>query len=280
MEQILKNEDLNHQLDKNGFLKVSFLPLEAIHAIQSLYLETIEAHERIGKVQAFHATQDCANLELSRYVDKRAKEILSPYVAQHFTNYRIIMANFILKSPGEASRLSPHQDWTFVDESKYATFGFWTPVEDTNKENGNLQFLPGSHRLERTLRVNYNYPCAFSEVLDLAKEHMIDVCTKKGDSVILNHSVLHASHPNMSGQTRVALSLGITHKNAQLYHYYSDDGRTVYRYKINLEVLQGLKYMVKPSDEFLDEVFTFKFPIVSKTRLQHWLDGINVGSDV
>ena len=266
MNQLLQNSILDEKLKNEGFLKVSFLPLELIEQIKLLYDETREEHERIGKIQAFHATQDCANRELTKYVDKRAKEILTPFIEKNFTNHKIIMANFILKTPGEDSRLTPHQDWTFVDESKYATYGFWTPIEDTSVENGNLQFLLGSHKIEQTLRVNYKYPCAFSEVMDLVQDNLVDVPTQKGESVILNHSVLHGSRPNLSNKTRVALTLGLTYKDAQLYHYFCEDGKTVYRYKINLEILEGLKYQVRPSEEFLDGVFKFDFPVVSKAK--------------
>jgi ectoine hydroxylase-related dioxygenase (phytanoyl-CoA dioxygenase family) len=272
MNKFLQNIKQDQQLKKDGFLKVSFLPPDCIAQIKALYEETRLEHEKIGKLQAFHATQDCANVELTKYVDKRAKEILTPFIEKNFVNYTIIMANFILKSPGEASSLTPHQDWTFVDESKYATYGFWTPIEDTSAENGNLQFLPESHKIEKTLRVNYNYPCAFSEVLDLAKENLVEVFTKKGESVILNHAVLHGSRPNLSSGTRVALTLGLTQKDAQLYHYYCEDGKTVHRYKINLEILEGLKYQVKPSDEFLDGVFKFDFPVISKAKFLDWLN--------
>lgn len=271
MDQLLKNKILDFRLQKDGFAKLNFLNESHIDAIAKLYDETKEEHEKIGKTQLFHATQDIGNPSVTDYIDKKTKELLEPIIRKHFVNYRIIMANFILKTPGEASALQPHQDWTFVDESKYATFGFWTPIEDTNEKNGNLQFLPGSHKITPTLRVNYSYPCAFSEVKELIKEHLIDVKTKKGETVMLNHSVLHGSKPNLSNKTRVALSLGITHKDAQLLHNFCEDGENVSVYHINLEELKKLKYGTPPDNRFLVEKKKVQFPIISPQKFSQWI---------
>jgi ectoine hydroxylase-related dioxygenase (phytanoyl-CoA dioxygenase family) len=186
------------------------------------------------------------------------------------------MANFILKEPGKDSVLNPHQDWTFVDESKYFTFGFWTPIENTNIENGCLRILKGSHDIKQTLRVNFNFPCAFSDIKEISEKHLEDVETKKGETILLNHSVYHGSWPNMSKNTRVALSIGITHKDAQLYHHFCEDGKTVYRYKINREILEKLKYGVRPESKYLDAVFNVNFPIIRKDEFHMWLKNKNL----
>lgn len=271
MDQLLKNKILDFRLQKDGFTKLNFLHESHIEAITRLYEETKSEHEKVGKKQFFHATQDIGNPDITDFIDKRAKELLEPVVRKHFVNYRIIMANFILKAPGEASILEPHQDWTFVDESKYATYGFWTPIEDTNEKNGNLQFLPGSHKIASTLRVNYNYPCAFSEIKELAKEHLVDIKTKKGESVMLNHAVLHGSRPNLSSKTRVALSLGITHKDAQLMHFFCEDGENVKQYHITVDELARLKYGIPPNNKFLVAEKKVNFPIISEEKFKQWL---------
>jgi hypothetical protein len=271
-DQILKNKILNYRLDRDGFVKLRLLQDSHIDAIKKLYEETRVEHERVGKTLLFHATQDVGNPYLTDYIDKKTKEILSPIIEKHFVNYKIIMANFILKTPGIDSELKPHQDWTFVDESKYFTFGFWTPIEDTNEENGNLQILPGSHKIIPTLRVNYNYPCAFSEVTEIVKKHLVDVKTEKGETILLNHSVLHGSKPNLSKSTRVALSLGITHKDAQILHLYCDKNNEVSEYHVDIDELKKIKYGIAPDKKFLKSKKKVSFPIINKSQFQDWLN--------
>lgn len=43
----------------------------------------------------------------------------------------------------------PHQDATFVCNNPLKLFGFWIALEDCTKENGCLQFAPGSHKTSK-----------------------------------------------------------------------------------------------------------------------------------
>lgn len=271
MEQILKDIKLDAKLQADGYVKLKILSDSAINALADLYEETRSLHENTPEKNLFHATQDSANVELTKYVDKKAKEILLPFIKEHFTNYQLIMANFIVKEPGNDSELKPHQDWSFVDEPKYFSYGFWTPVEPTNEINGNMLFLPGSHKIMKTLRVNYNYPWAYQEVSDKISELCVEEQTEFGESILLNHSVIHGSRPNLSGRTRVALSMGMTHKNAQLLHHYCEDAKTVEKYKINLEILEKLKSGVKPENIAPFEIQDYEFPIMTDEKFDNWV---------
>lgn len=272
MKPLLKDLSLNEKFLRNGFLKMPVFSVETIQEIAELYEQTRLEHEEVGKTQLFHSTQDSANYELSDFIDKTAKEILTPWIEEKFQNFKILMANFILKEPGDESVLEPHQDWNFVDEKEFISFNIWTPIMETNRNNGSLRFLPESHQIMDTIRPNYNYPWAYDDVKELIKENLVEVPTKLGESVLLNHGVIHASWPNKSENTRVALVICLVPDEATLKHYYCDDGETISEYNLNLETLKGLRYQAKPGEELLEKCFKYEFPRMTKAEMEKWIE--------
>ena len=76
---------------------------------------------------------------------------------------------------------------------------------------------------------------------------------KAGEALIFNNKTIHASPPNITNQTRLAVGLGFTQKEAEIRHYYLKPGTqdTLLKYKITPDFF--LKYDNAQLSELYDK---------------------------
>jgi hypothetical protein len=273
--RVFRDENLQNEFDKNGFVKFHMFSKEQVKLLQDYYLETQSKHETVIDRKKFHATNDTDNAELIASADSFIKKIMFEEVDKHFYNYKTIAANYLIKQPSEESDLGPHQDLRFVDEEKYYSFNIWIATEPTTKENGCLQFLKGSHRLHDTIRPLPSYPWKYESVISLIPPYFTDVTTEVGDCVILNHACIHGSYPNLSGRTRIAAILAMIPKEADIYHYFLPKGNPaneVEKYAMTLDDFISLKVGYRPENARLIDKFKYDFSPVNTSEFIEWIN--------
>ena len=65
---------------------------------------------------------------------------------------------------------------------------------------------------------------------------------KAGTAVIINHSLIHYSPPNLSKNVRKAIIAGYTNKGAQMYFYYKKPNKNIVDiYKITNDIYDDLR---------------------------------------
>jgi hypothetical protein len=76
---------------------------------------------------------------------------------------------------------------------------------------------------------------------------------KAGEALLFNNKTIHASPPNITNQTRLAVGLGFTQKEAEIRHYYLKPGTqdTLLKYKITPDFF--LKYDNAQLSELYDK---------------------------
>ena len=250
---------------------MDFASVETINKLKCLYETYRKEHEMGAKVSLFHSTQDSQNAELAKKIDKEIRLILGHTLAENFKDYKIVLGAFLVKEPGSGSIVPPHQDWNWTDEQKYFSCNVWIPLSDTGRINGGLRVVPSSHRIIPTIRPNYNYTWAFEDVVQSIEAHLIDVDTQVGECVLIDHSVIHASYANLASTSRVAAIVTIVPKEANLYHFFCEDGQTVEKYPVETEDIYHMRYKVKPEYLTSDVSFDYDFPRVNETVFQEWI---------
>src|SRR5690606_26746745 len=81
--------------------------------------------------------------ELRRRLDAVVREAIQPIADQLMCNHRFYLGSLLVKFPGEGSYLAPHQDWSFVDETRHVSGIVWLPLQPTDDTNGGLVVVPG-----------------------------------------------------------------------------------------------------------------------------------------
>lgn len=112
----------------------------------------------------------------------------------------------LAKSPGRADAVFHwHQDqayWIDTDDRRTATC--WLAVDDSTRENGCMQFLPGSHRqpVRPHRPLHEDRSASHTLVTDLGPDDiMVPVEIRRGDITVHNEGVLHGSGGNLSASS-------------------------------------------------------------------------------
>jgi len=271
--RVFRDEKLQNEFDENGFVKIRMFSPEQIKRLHDFYVKTQHQHETVIDKKKFHATNDTDNADLIQIADSFIKDVMFEEIDKHFYNYKTIAANYLVKQSSPESELGPHQDLRFVDEESFYSLNIWVATEPTNKENGCLRFLKGSHRLHNTIRTLPAYPWKYESVIKEISKHFTDVKTELGDCIILNHACIHGSYPNLSRQTRIAAILAIIPEDASIYHYFLPDGNPdnkVEKYAMTLNDFINLKGGQRPQHAVLEETFMYDFsPVNAKSFLKY-----------
>ncbi|XP_071821244.1 phytanoyl-CoA dioxygenase domain-containing protein 1-like [Apostichopus japonicus] len=122
---------------------------------------------------------------------------------------KVVQSMYIFKQPRIGGAVPPHQDATFVCNNPLKLFGFWIALEDCTKENGCLQFAPGSHktnpvnswmrRKEGGVETYFTAPFIHSHIKD---DEYIPMEVKAGSLVLIDSQVVHKSEANRSDKSR------------------------------------------------------------------------------
>ena len=138
--------------------------------------------------------------------------------AMGYPNPKFFLGFIISKPPEVAPPLFWHQDGILWGEPISYTD---TPVQvflmyyliDTNRDNGCLRVIPGSHRHRH--RLHDLPPAHTDEIQSAGADHPalredpdeVDVPVRAGDLVIGDARLLHSAHPNRSGRRRTVITL-------------------------------------------------------------------------
>lgn len=233
MPHLFDSPTLQTQLDQNGFVLIDFIGSETVNTLTEFYTKGLD----LGDESGFKIGLDMKDKALVKETTNFLKSILEPTAQSAFHDSKIFTASYVVKYPGKEAIVPPHQDWTFTDESKFASYTVWIPLVDTTIENGALCVIPGSHKFFDHPRSSPS-PQSKSAIAD----HMFTlfpyakaIPMKAGQALIFNNKTIHASPPNVSENTRLAVGIGVVNSNAPLWHYYQSPKQenTLEKYEVD-----------------------------------------------
>lgn len=249
MKKVFKDERLQKQIEKDGYVVVPFYTEEEVKRLHNIFYSLHEDNE----IKGFFSTTFSLNKNYREGANEAILEIGKPPIDNLFTDYKIWSGSFLVKANDENSALSVHQDMTLMDESKFTGLNIWCPLIDLNENNGPLMVLPGSHRITPTLRGS-TIPGIYENTHELILEMMQTLYVKKGQAVIFDQSIIHASPPNRSNELRIVTNTFITHKDAKIMTCYFDQQRN------EIEIFEQ-------KDDFMTNYINFGHDIHSRPKI-------------
>ncbi|GDY11521.1 hypothetical protein LBMAG53_03980 [Planctomycetota bacterium] len=134
------------------------------------------------------------------------------------------------KPPRTGKRIPWHQDASYWAIEPKKTVTVWLALAPTNRANGCLQVIPGSHRHPDLPQVPVSDPRSwFPAAADPARvdpTQAVALDMAAGEGVLFNEATLHGSDPNDSDQARFAVSFRYTSPEVTfLIDRWSDAGR-------------------------------------------------------
>ena len=179
-------------------------------------------------------------------VDREVRPIVAPVVQRHLDRYRPIFAAIAFKARGDINTVDLHQDWTFVDESRFRAVLLWAPLIDTNVTNGTLHVVPGSHTTE-TLRGSGAVGSVFAGherlILD---QYFHPVPLRAGQGVLYDGALLHGSTANRTAEGRPAVGLVSAPEEAAVVHYCAGEPGTLERFEVDARFFTEAPFMQRP----------------------------------
>ena len=121
--------------------------------------------------------------------------------------------NLIWKPSGTMQSIAWHQDYAYWPLSKPAGITFWIALDDTNRNNGCMQYVPYSHLWGECEPTNFiqqgtQQPTKLEPLPILSQEYpVIDIELPAGSAVAHHPLLAHKSGPNTSKTHRRGWSL-------------------------------------------------------------------------
>ncbi len=237
MTAIFKNPDHQEHFDERGWIVLPLLNDEEVADLRAFYqdLPATDLPE-----YGFHVSLDKASMEYKEQVMGKLKDTIGPKLEQYFQDYQVFTAAYVVKEHNPKGVVPPHQDWTFVDESKFSSMTVWTALVDTDMDNGCMGVINGSHKYWDYLRASPSPQCKTP-----ISDHMFTLFPylqlkpmKAGEALIFDNRTIHASPPNTTSEPRLAAGIGVTQAGASLYHHYllpNEDQKVVERYAVTMD---------------------------------------------
>lgn len=265
--QILKNKDLNSELEINGFVKLDFLTQNEVLEILSFYKTEIEDRQRKLNGSIFHTTSNSSDFEMIRKVNNFLNPIFESKLKEVLVNHRITIANFLVKEPSNVESVGAHMDWSFVDEKEFKSIGIWVCLTEANYKTGNMQFVPGSHKFFPSLRASPSCPIYYENFKDEVKKYLLDIKTKSGECIIFFHNTIHSSRKNKSSKPRISCVTAGVPENAQLKHFYidpKDENKNIECYDMEIEDFLQLEHTKRPKKAKFSSYVFFNYVEMNK----------------
>jgi ectoine hydroxylase-related dioxygenase (phytanoyl-CoA dioxygenase family) len=238
--RVFRDDRVQRTFDTNGFVTLPLLDAADVQQLTALFVETTGGTVQNTAYGMYIGLED-PDLARKRDVLARVSSIVLPKAREHFHHCKPHLGSFLVKAPGEGSYTYPHQDWTFVDTPLYRSMTVWIALVDVDESNGALGFVRGSHQF-------FDKPVgspspAFRTCSQgheaILYEYLEFVPLKAGHAVVFDNRTIHGATPNLTHAPRIAVAVGMTPQEAQLYHYFlvpgSVDGsrRTLAKLKVD-----------------------------------------------
>lgn len=270
MRRTLIDNELEAKFQKNGYVEVPFLNPEEVEMLKAYYFDSLkDSGGNLGPEDEKHQSSQEITYDFT-FIDKNSDykqqvfdmitKAFKNRVDDYLDNYKPIIANFIRKKE-DGGEVPLHQNWAFADEHKCATVSIWCPLVDSNKENGTLEVVPGSHKRYGEVRG----PMIKSELAGIQQEiidkFMIPVETKAGNCVILDDSIVHYSSPNQTDGLRLAIQLILIPSEEKSIHFHMDlakDRTMVEVLEVDRDFYMKFNPWKKPSED-VKRIDSFKY---------------------
>jgi hypothetical protein len=196
---------------KQGFSTSSYLNFEQIEKLRKLYFE-VEPEFYFDKGCSFSLL--IKNIELRRSIHDEIVKICKPSLDNIFKDYKIFIAHFISKKSSSETLINLHQDPMFTDQAISPGLGVWTPLDDLTEDMGTFGIInhpPAAFPPFQAETITQVYKNVYPELFKSVTEFNPNA----GESIFFDNRMIHYTKPNVSGKTRIGVTIKIAHKNAE-----------------------------------------------------------------
>lgn len=198
--QFLKCIETREEILKYGFCVSSITKFNFKHrrSIILSYLENMLDRDN-------HLSLYINDINIRKELHEFIRNEFKPVLDELFLNYKIATSTTVVKKKG-GTRFQAHQDPTICDERCFSSINLWIPLEDVDKSNGCLYFIPKSHiRYNKIRGVEIGMPKL--KFFDSLRKKRIDLI--QGECILFDPRTFHGSFSNKSSNNRLSILFSI-----------------------------------------------------------------------
>ena len=226
-ERVINPLYIKDETQRNHYIKYGYTIVNNV-VPDEIIQKVLAFHDKISEMPGYFNSDKLETTiafgeEIHTLAINTIKE-LSESIFAEILDSKLCMFDFgggiIIKNKG--CWFAPHQDCSIVDEYTTTTTYAWIPTVDMNDLNGTFYAIPGSHLWAAWQRSSQYGGWPLKTYNKLLWEQMIPLYVKKGDILLFDSALIHASGENKTNQKRIAFNACIIDKNAQHVQYVLD----------------------------------------------------------
>lgn len=216
---IFCDEQSNIQFAERGYQILNIDSPEILEEISDLY-QTVSSKYRSG----LSITIQIPDTRHRKSIHEKISKILEPVIKHYFKSYHQICCGFLVKkSKAPEGEFPLHQDISMIQQGGRPALSLWLPLVPTCKVNGNLQVVPKSHLYYRHERAAGTPFPLLDREKELRAHYLKPLPTKYGQAIVFDHTLFHASPPNMSGTDRVVCVSALLPEEKPTFFYFRNE---------------------------------------------------------
>ena len=226
-ERIINPKYIINDAHRNAYIKQGYVVIENVISDEAIE-RVMKLHDEISKMPGYFESdklqttiafgteihqkviQEIQNISISIF-----NKILNPDLCHYDFGGGIIIKN-------KGCWFAPHQDCSIIDEYKGTTSYAWMPTVTMNDDNGTFYAIPGSHLWAAWQRSSQHPSWPLKKYSQLLWDNMIPIYVNKGDLLLFDSALIHASGDNKTNEKRIAFNACIIEKEAQHVQYVLD----------------------------------------------------------
>lgn len=270
----IKNENDRHNYMKQGYVIIkNVVEDEIIENVLKLHdeISIMDGYFESDKLQTSIAFGETIHKKVVQEIQKLSigifDKILDPKLCIYDFGGGIIIKN-------KGGWFQPHQDCSIIDEYKGTTSYAWMPTVDMTTENGTFYAIAGSHLWAAWQRSSQHPDWPLKKYEQFLWNQMEPLFLNKGDLLLFDSALIHASGANTTNEKRIAFNACIIEKNAQHVQYFQDKKNkkgTIEKYLVDLEYWYKGNLWGKPQGY---EKITEKLVYPSQLLSEHYLKNL------
>lgn len=214
---------------RDGYFRLPLLDPASIPALR----ERFDGLYRGETENSCHRSNESSDIGYRKALHELICDAMKPPALELLDDHHVLSTGALVKWRGPDSLISAHQDWTFVDETRFRTLSLWLPLCDVDEENGALAVLPESHRVLSPMRMSPDKPSWYVDPVARVDPHsLLLVPMRAGDCLVFDHGLLHSSPPNRTDVSRPAIVVGVAPTDADLVHHWRREDDVVERHAV------------------------------------------------
>jgi len=232
-----KAQEWIQSLNELGFVVLDKIDAQKLDELRSASMDLIQnlpkkdkGSQLLNLINASYSVKLASNEIIKRLFNP----ILAAYISTEEAD--IFPVSHILKPFGLKSDIW-HQDSSIVDERTAFSLNAWISLIPSNRMNGCLWVIPGSHKNDNHFR-QFGYNPVQGLLLKKMNKKLVPIEVDAGEIVLFHRNILHGSSRNWLPKTRVALESVVVSKGAQLYNFHREEAlhkNQIMGFKVDME---------------------------------------------